>query len=94
MTTKEKKIITKISKSFAYAFLKNIGEIAGSGWLIVDPLSGYLNFLGFENELSQIHKDEAKPAILILRFKDGTQFIPAGSDLSIVGAEDWMWVDK
>lgn len=92
MTEQQKKEIEKIAKEFASGFKDTIGEIAGSGWLIVDPLSGYLNFCGYENKLDQIPAKENHPQILIMTFKDGTQFIPAGSDLPIKGATDWMWL--
>lgn len=94
MTQEQKSEIEKIAKEFASAFKDTIGEIAGSGWLIVDPLSGYLNFCGYENTLGQIPSKEGQPQILIMKFKDGTQFIPAGSDLKIGGieGEDWMWL--
>lgn len=49
MTSEEKREIVKISKSFASGFKDVIGPINGSGWLIVDPLSGWLNFLGYEH---------------------------------------------
>ena len=92
MTEKQKTEIEKIAKEFASEFTDTIGEIAGSGWLIVDPLSGYLNFCGYENELQQIPAKDGKPQVLIMKFKDGTQFIPAGSDLPVNGATDWMWL--
>ena len=92
MTEQEKIEIEKIAKGFASGFSDSIGEIAGSGWLIVDPLSGYLNFLGYENKLDQIPSNENQPQILIMTFKDGTQFVPAGSDLNHPDAKDWMWL--
>lgn len=54
MTEKQKSEITEISKKFAEPFKDTIGDINGSGWLIVDPLSGYLNAAGFENKLQQL----------------------------------------
>jgi len=90
MTNEQKKEIEKISKNFASGL--NIGEIAGSGWLIVDPLSAYLNACGFKNKLDQVPEKDGKPLVLIMTFKDGTQFIPAGSDLPVNGATDWMWL--
>lgn len=92
MTDKQKIEIEKISKEFASGFKDTIGDISRSGWLIVDPLSGYLNHLGFENSLKQIPEVNGHPQILIMTFKDGTQFIPAGSCLSVKGATDWMWL--
>lgn len=94
MTQQQKTEIEKIAKEFASGFKDTIGEIAGSGWLIVDPLSGYLNFCGYENTLQQIPEKEGQPQILILKFRDGTQFIPAGSDLRIGNEKghDWMWL--
>ena len=94
MTEQQKTEIEKIAREFASGFKDTIGEIAGSGWLIVDPLSGYLNFCGYENTLQQIPAKDEQPQILIMKFKDGTQFIPAGSDL-IIGetkGNDWMWL--
>ena len=38
MTEQQKTEIEKIAKEFAAGFTDTIGEIAGSGWLIVDPL--------------------------------------------------------
>jgi len=92
MTEQQKTEIEKIAKEFASGFKDTIGEIAGSGWLIVDPLSGYLNFCGYENKLEQIPAKENQPQILLMTFKDGTKFIPAGSDLPVKGATDWMWL--
>lgn len=92
MTEQQKAEIEKIAKEFASGFKDTIGEIAGSGWLIVDPLSGYLNFLGYENELGEIPAKENQPQVLLMTFKDGTKFIPAGSDLPVKGATDWMWL--
>ncbi len=91
MTDETKKEITEISKQFAEGFKDTIGDISGSGWLIVDPLSGYLNFMGYENTLTQIPEKDGRPQVLIMTFKDGDVFIPAGSDLP-APAEDWMWI--
>lgn len=90
--TKDK--ITEIAKEFASGFKDTIGDIAGSGWLIVDPLSGYLNFIGYTNVLHQLPASEAHPQILIMTFDDGSKFVPAGSDLKKVDkqATDWMWL--
>ena len=52
-----------------------------------------MNFCGCENTLKQLPANKKHPQILIMEFKDGTQFIPAGSDLQIEGAKDWMWID-
>ena len=92
MTEQQKEEIEKISREFASGFKNEIGSIAGSGWLIVDPLSGYLNFCGYENTLQEMPKNDKHPQILVMEFKDGTQFIPAGSDLPLKGASDWMWL--
>ena len=88
----QKQEITEISKRFASEFRDTIGGIAGSGFLIVDPLSGYLNFCGFAHKLEQIPANERRPLVLIMTFHDGSRFIPAGSDLPIEGAHDWMWI--
>lgn len=93
MEKTEKIKITEMAIQFASAFKDTVGPIAGSGWLIVDPLSGYLNSLGYENELKQIPGNEKHPQVLIMTFKDGTQFIPAGSDLPHPETIDWMWID-
>lgn len=94
MTKEQKAEITKISKQFAGGFKKTIGGINGSGWLIVDPLSGYLNAMGFENTLQQLPATIKHPQILIMRFKDGTAFIPAGGDLKKVDprSKNWLWI--
>lgn len=92
MTEAEKKEITKISKEFFSGFSDTIPEIEGSGWLIVDPLSGYLNFCGFENTLQQIPASENNPLVLIICFKDGSKFIPAGKDVPAIDAKNWMWL--
>ncbi len=44
MSNEQKLEIETIAKEFASGFKDTIGDIAGSGWLIVDPMSGYLNF--------------------------------------------------
>jgi len=84
--------ITKISKEFASGFKDTIGDIGGSGWLIVDPLSGYLNALGYPNTLQQIPARMSQHQVLIMTFEDGTRFIPSGGDLPHPG-EDWMWIE-
>ena len=93
MTTEQKDEITTISKEFASGFKPDIPEIAGSGWLIVDPLSGFLNASGFKNTLEQLPATEKRPLILIMTFEDGSQFIPAGSDMKQKVVTDWMWLD-
>lgn len=91
MKTKDKIEIEEISKEFA----KGLGiELKGSGWLIVDPLSSFLTVCGFPNTLSEIPAKDNQQQVLIMTFKDGTQFIPAGSDLPQSGAKDWLWLDK
>lgn len=94
MTSEQKTQIEKIAKDFASGFKPEISEIAGSGWLIVDPLSGYLNFCGYENTLKQIPAKYGQSQVLIITFKDGSQFVPAGSDLQIglLKGNDWMWL--
>lgn len=94
MTDNQKAEITVISKEFSEPFYEMFEDINKGGWLIVDPLSGYLNFCGFENKLHQISATEKNPLILIMTFKDGCQFIPQGADLKHVdkGAENWMWI--
>lgn len=53
MTNKHKEEIEQISREFT----KGLGmEIKGSGWMVVDPLSGYLNACGFKNKLINCHK--------------------------------------
>lgn len=93
MTTKERFDIEQISKEF----VKGLGiELNGSGWLIADPLSAYLCACGFENTLDEIPAKENKPQILILNFKDGSKFIPAGEDFKSHGfkeAKNYMWID-
>lgn len=92
--TDKQKEITKISKRFASGFKSTFPSINGSKWFIVDPLSGYLNASGFENELIEMPANRIHPQVLILRFKDGTQFIPAGGDLKPLseGFKNWMWI--
>lgn len=94
ITKEQKQEITKISKQFAKGFSGTIGSINGSGWLIADPLSGYLNACGFENKLDQLPASDKHPQILILTFLDGSQFIPAGGDLKAINskAKNWMWL--
>lgn len=102
MNAETKAEITKISQEFASGFEDMIGDIAGSGMLIVDPLSGYLNASGFKNRLKQFGATDNAPLVLIIEFADGTQFVPAGSDLiyhikeekgadATAPVHDWMW---
>lgn len=82
--------ITKISKEFA----EGLGiEITGSGWLVVDPLSGYLNACGFKNTLHHLPETDERPLILIMQFEDGSKFVPSGSDIPIEGATNWLWIN-
>lgn len=94
LTETEKKEISKISKEFAKEFKSTIGSINGSGWMIVDPLSGYLNAVGFEHVLDQMPANEKHCQVLVLTFNGGEQFIPAGGDLKpvIPMAKNWMWI--
>ncbi len=94
MTVDQQKEITDISKKFAASFKNDIGDISGSVWLILDPLSAYLNSCGFDNKLYEIPSKNGMPQILIMEFKDGSKFIPAGSDLKLVhkDAKNWMWL--
>jgi hypothetical protein len=93
MTQEVKNEIEEISKEFTKGM--NM-DIKGSCWLVVDPLSAYLSVLGFENKLKQIPAKGERPMVLIMTFNDGTQFIPAGSDLNdgtITEMKDWFWLD-
>ncbi len=95
MTQAEKTKITQISQDFSEPFYENFGSINGSGIFIVDPLCGYLNAVGYENTLKKLDACDLYPDILIMTFKDGTQFIPAGEDLKnkFIGAKNWLWID-
>jgi len=86
--------ITKIAKEFSEPFYEMTGGIEGSGWVIADPLSAYLSFCGWENKLDQIPENDEHPQILIMTFKDGSKFIPAGADLKKVhqDSHNWMWI--
>jgi len=86
--------ITKISKEFSEPFYETCGSIEESGWLIVDPLSAYLNFCGFENKLDQLPANDKHPQVMVMTFKDGSQFIPGGAAMKVIheGFENWMWV--
>jgi hypothetical protein len=94
MTDEQKAEITNIAQEFAKPFEDTIGPIAGSGWLIVDPLSGYLNAIGFQHKLSQMEPTAAHPQVLFLEFPDGSKFVPAGSDLKSLHEAfcDWLWI--
>lgn len=94
MTTEQKKEITKISKQFASGFKPTFNSINQAGWLIVDPLSGYLNALGYENSLEQLPANDKHPQVLIMSFKDGAKFIPSGRDLKAIypDAKNWLWL--
>lgn len=96
MSTEEMRKIIDISKSFASEFKDAIGPINGSGWLIVDPLSGYLNSIGLKHKLFQLPESDKHPQILVMEFPDGTQLIPSGEDLKGVfpQAENWMWIES
>lgn len=96
MTKAQKKEITKISKEFFSGFEGTIDSINGSGWLIVDPLSAYLQMCGFANTLQEIPANDTRPQILIVTFGDGSVFIPAGGDMKPWHDkfENWMWIDK
>lgn len=91
LTIAQRAEITKISQQFASGF---DWEIEGSGWLIVDPLSAYLCACGFDNKLSEMPKSDKHEQVLIMTFKDGSQFIPAGDDLKPLneGFKNWMWL--
>ena len=90
MTDEQEAEITRISKEFAAGFQDTIGPINGSGWLIVDPLSGYLNSIGYTHSLSQYPATKKRPQVLVLQFPDGSRFIPAGLDLHKTFS-NWMW---
>ena len=94
MVNEQKKEITKISQQFANGFKDTFKSINNTGWLIVDPLSAYLNSIGFENKLYQIPACEKHPMVLVMTFKDGSKFIPAGSDLKAIDpkAKNWLWI--
>ena len=94
MTKEVKKEISKISQSFARGFKDMFPSINGSGWFIVDPLSAYLNACGFENTCQQMPESDKHGKVLIITFKDGSQFIPAGADLKPINEKfkNWMWI--
>lgn len=96
LTTEKKKEIVKISKQFAAGFKSLFGSINDAGWLIVDPLSGYLNSVGFNHQLDQLPAGEKHPQVLIMTFPDGSILIPTGRDLIAIypQAKNWMWLNK
>lgn len=93
LTDEKRKEITKISKQFAGGFKDTFRSINNTGYLIVDPLSAYLNSIGFENKLDQMPANDKHPMVLIITFGDGSKFIPSGADLKRVHPEfkNWMW---
>ena len=98
MTQKDKNEITRISKEFAQPILEglNLPSINGSGWFVVDPLSAYLSACGWANELTQIAESDKNPLILIMTFKGGGIFIPAGGDMAPndkgLTFHNWQWI--
>jgi hypothetical protein len=94
MKQEEKDEIVKMGKQFAKGFKSMIPSINGSGWLIVDPLSGYLNACGYENKLHELPETDKHAQVLVMTFKDGSQLIPAGADLKPVVPEshNWIWI--
>lgn len=91
MKTERRFEIETMCREFASGF---DFPIAGSGWLIVDPLSGFLNYQGIRNSLQELPANEDHPQVLIMTFEEGGILIPAGSDLKKEGAHDWMWILK
>jgi len=91
MTEERRLEIETACRDFASGF---DWPIAGSGWLIVDPMSGFLNASGIKNTLQQIRQTDNNPQVLIMTFEDGSILIPAGSDLKKEGLKDWMWILK
>lgn len=94
MTEELKNEITRISKEFAKGLEGTFDTINEGAWLIVEPLSAYLNALGYHNRLDQIPAKEDRPIILILTFKDGIRFVPTGKDLEkdFTGATNYLWL--
>lgn len=96
MKEETRKEITKISKEFADAMLE--GEsIDGTSWLVVDPLSGFLNAAGYKNELHSIPNPKDKnEVVLVMTFECGDQFIPTGKDLEskFPGIDNYFWLPK
>ena len=91
MKNSQKIEITKFSKDFASGF---DFPINGSGWLIVDPLSALLGSIGFPNNVLEIKANNLHPQVLIIVFKDGTKFIPAGEDLKVLdnSLKNYQWL--
>ncbi len=96
LTKQEISDITKASKSFASGFKDIIPSINNSGWLIVDPLSAYLNACGYKNELKQYAANEKHPLVLLMQFESGEIFIPAGADLKPINTKmkNWFWLTQ
>lgn len=94
MDNEQKKEIAKISKQFAGGFKSMFGSINGTGWLIADPLSGYLNAIGYTNKCYELPETDNYGQVLILEFNDGSKFVPAGGDLKHLyeKAKNWMWL--
>lgn len=95
MTNEQRDEITRIAKEFASGFEPDI-PVSGSGWLIADPLSGYLNSIGHKNTLTQIPANDQHPQVLLLNFTDGSVFALTGGDLEPVlpGAHNFMWAAR
>lgn len=93
MTEEQKKEITKISRGFAKGMKDMFPTINHTGWLIVDPLSGYLNACGYKNTLQEMPGNLEHCQVFVIIFEDGSKFIPAGDDLSRLHKEfkNWMW---
>lgn len=93
MDQKKREEIERIAKEFFSGFQDTFPTINGTGWLIVDPMSGYLNFHGYTHTVSQLPETKDRPLVLLLDFPDGTTFIPAGEDLKKEHptAKNWMW---
>lgn len=94
MTDLEKEEITRISKEFVSGFEPTFKSINGTGWMIVEPLAAYLETCGFSNELHEVPKKGVIPQVMVIEFRDGSKFIPAGGDLKAVSpaAENYMWI--
>ena len=61
--------------------------------MICDPLSAYLNALGFENKLKSYDANKEHCQVLLLDFSFDI-LIPAGSDLNKKEITDWFWVSS
>ena len=94
MNPAQQQEITTIGRRFAEDFRQTVGPINGSQWLIVDPLSAYLDALGYPNAVSQLPATLQHPQVLVLEFPDGERLIPAGADLKPLASEfeNWMWL--